>query len=101
MPSNIEVTPELTEKVAALARIELSPEERIKITKQISEVLNYVATLSDVNVEGIEPMTHPLSVELPLRDDTVRPFESGEKGPKVLESAPEVLYDGYKVPSII
>jgi oligopeptide transport system substrate-binding protein len=40
-------------------------------------------------------------VTFPLREDVVHSFELSHGHPKVLDSAPDVLYDGYKVPPII
>jgi Asp-tRNA(Asn)/Glu-tRNA(Gln) amidotransferase C subunit len=71
----------------------------------------YVETLSEVAVspsedpsliDEIEPMTIPLEIQTPLRPDVVHEFGLDDNGtPKVLNGAPDVLYDGYKVPAIL
>ena len=102
----IEVNAALTQKVADLARLELTPEEVQTYTAQLGNILKYVEKLNEVSVSGpagpIAPLTHPFDLNTPLREDVVlaSPVDSEGK-PKVLKSAPDVLYEGYKVPSIL
>jgi aspartyl-tRNA(Asn)/glutamyl-tRNA(Gln) amidotransferase subunit C len=97
-----EVNESLTLKVADLARLELTEQETVTFTQQLKSILGYVEKLSEVQVKGIEPMTHPLDVETPMREDVLKPFPLDEHGrPRVLKNAPEVLHDGFKVPPII
>ncbi|MCC7441875.1 MAG: Asp-tRNA(Asn)/Glu-tRNA(Gln) amidotransferase subunit GatC [Bdellovibrionales bacterium] len=92
----------LTRKVADLARLELTDDEVQCFTRQLGDVLAYVAQLKEVNVEGVEPMVHPIPYTLRLREDEVEPpFLDDEGHPKVLKSAPDAMYDGYKVPQIV
>ncbi len=92
----------LTRQVAHLARLELSDQEVKTFTQQLKQVLEYVDQLQKVDVQGVEMMTHPLSLETPMREDEVRPSPVDDEGkPKVLKSAPDVLYDGFKVPPIL
>ncbi len=97
----MQITPELIKKIANLSRLELTESEVTQFAGQIETVLKYVDELAQVNVEGVEPMVHPQDVPTPMREDVVKPFPRGADGlPKVLESAPDVLYEGYKVPQI-
>ena len=92
----------LIRKVADLARLELTPEEVQTFAQQIGDVLGYVKKLEGVDVAGVEPLTYPFDSGAELREDIVIPGLKSEDGhPKVLKSAPESLYDGYKVPPII
>ncbi|MCM0606753.1 MAG: Asp-tRNA(Asn)/Glu-tRNA(Gln) amidotransferase subunit GatC [Xanthomonadaceae bacterium] len=89
-------------KIADLARLDLSDEEMKKFTNQFEEMMKYVDAISDAKVDGVEPMIHPYEMELLLRDDVPdAPFVDSEGKPKVLQSAPETLYEGYKVPPIL
>ena len=99
----IEVNEALTQKVADLARLELSVDEVKLFTPQLAEILKYVELLGQVDVGSTEPMTHPLiDLPTPLRDDEVRPSGMDEKGmPKMLRPAPEVVDGGFKVPPIL
>lgn len=98
----IEVNDALIRKVADLARLELNPAEVQEYVKSIGDILKHVDQLTTVNVEGVEPMVYGVDDHLRFREDEVIAMPTDENGkPKVLQSAPEVLYDGYKVPQII
>src|SRR4051794_35087517 len=89
-------------QIARLARLELTPDEVKLFTPQLGDVLQYVVQLQSVNVEGVEPMTHPLELKTPLREDVVHVSPVDADGaPKVLASAPETLHGGYKVPQVL
>lgn len=96
-----DVNEALTQKVADLARLELSEQELKNFTQQLRDVLGYVEQLSKIDVSGIEPMTHPLDSPSPLRADELHPFPTEGGHPKVLKHAPETLNDGFKVPPIL
>jgi aspartyl-tRNA(Asn)/glutamyl-tRNA(Gln) amidotransferase subunit C len=87
-------------RIAALARLELSPEEEQSLGAQLSGILDYVALLEELDVADVEPMTHALAAgELaPLREDEVRPSLSAEEA---LANAPERDGTCFKVPRII
>jgi aspartyl-tRNA(Asn)/glutamyl-tRNA(Gln) amidotransferase subunit C len=98
----IEVNNALIQKVAELSRLELNEQEIKEYVKSIGDILKHVDQLTLVNVEGVEPMFYGVDDTLRLRPDKVIELPVDENGkPKVLKSAPEVLYDGYKVPQII
>ncbi|HTP29226.1 MAG TPA: Asp-tRNA(Asn)/Glu-tRNA(Gln) amidotransferase subunit GatC [Anaeromyxobacteraceae bacterium] len=87
-------------RIAVLARLQLSPDEERVFQGQLSSILDYVDELSELDVSGVEPMTHALAVEeLPgLRDDRVRPSLPPEAA---LANAPERQGTCFKVPRII
>ncbi len=90
-------------ELAELAKLELTPEEAALFTTQLGDILKYVESLQAVDVSGIEPLVHPLDLqETPFREDQVENFARDAEGrPRVLESAPDVLHDGFKVPPIL
>ena len=94
---------ETTRKMAALARLELTPEELDRYSSQIEDVLGYVHSLEQVDVHGVEPLTHPHQdrlAETPSRED-VASEKAPSVEPRILGCAPEVLESGFKVPSIL
>ena len=98
----VEVREELTRYVANLSRLELSHLEVTTFTQQLGEILKYVEQLHKVDVTGVEPLTHPLELATPMREDRVVPSPMDHEGkPKVLLSAPDVMDDGFKVPPIL
>jgi aspartyl-tRNA(Asn)/glutamyl-tRNA(Gln) amidotransferase subunit C len=86
-------------RIAALARLRLTPEEERTFAGQLSAILDYVAELRELDVTGVEPMTHALAGEGPdLRADVLLPCLPPEEA---LANAParEGMY--FKVPRII
>ena len=49
--------------VAKLARLNLAQADVPLLSRQISSILNYVRQIQEPNVDGLEPMAHPLSQE--------------------------------------
>lgn len=98
----VQVTADLIKKIADLARLELSDEEAVRYAEQVGKVIHYIDELSEVDVTGVAPMVQPFDVDTPLRADEPGPFAPGRDGsPRILECAPEVAADGFKVPQII
>ena len=60
------------EKIAKLARIALTPEEKQKFQAQMSDILAFVSQLQEVDVSGVEPTAQVTGLEDVLREDVVR-----------------------------
>lgn len=60
-------------KVAHLARLELSETEIERYQEQLSQVLDYVARLEELDVDGVEPTAHAIAQQNVMRDDETRP----------------------------
>lgn len=84
--------------VAWLARLRLTPDEETRFGDQLGRVLEYVALLDELDVEGVEPMAHPESVRKPERKDETR---QGLSRDDVLRNAPQAVAGGFAVPRII
>ncbi len=98
----IDVNEDLTRRTAELARLELTDEEVRTFTPQLKEILKYVELLAQADVKDVSPMTHPLDLTAPMREDAARPSPTDADGkPKTLGPAPEVVQDGFKVPPIL
>jgi aspartyl-tRNA(Asn)/glutamyl-tRNA(Gln) amidotransferase subunit C len=87
-------------RIAALARLRLTPEEEQRFAGQLSAILEHVEQLKALDVSGVEPMTHALAAgdASPLRDDVVQ--ESLPPGDAVA-AAPAREGTSFKVPRII
>jgi aspartyl-tRNA(Asn)/glutamyl-tRNA(Gln) amidotransferase subunit C len=87
-------------RIAVLARLKLSPEEERLFQGQLSAILDYVRQLEELDVAGVEPMTHALAAgePAPLRDDVVRPSLAPDDA---LANAPAREGTCFKVPRII
>jgi aspartyl-tRNA(Asn)/glutamyl-tRNA(Gln) amidotransferase subunit C len=98
----IEVNAALIQKVADLSRLELSEQEIQEYVDSIGSILKHVEQLNSVNTDGIEPMNYGVDGGLRLREDIVEPLQAKADGtPRILESAPEVQDNGFKVPQMV
>ena len=68
------------EKVALLARLQLTDAELATLTSDLVQIVGYVDQLSEVNTDGVEPMAHAVEVANVFRDDVVTPSLS-RRGP--------------------
>ncbi|MCL5945568.1 MAG: Asp-tRNA(Asn)/Glu-tRNA(Gln) amidotransferase subunit GatC [Planctomycetes bacterium] len=84
--------------VAQLARLKLSDTDVPRLSRQISSILDYVAQLQEANVEGLEPMAHPLPLHSVLREDEVRPSLTVQQ---VLANAPGKVGAFFTVPKVL
>ena len=84
--------------IAGLAKLDLTPEEEASFTKDLDQVLEYVAQLEKWDTSGVEPMYHPLPVFDALRPD--RPGES--LSPEAaLANAPAQEDGQFRVPKVV
>ncbi|MGA2470005.1 MAG: Asp-tRNA(Asn)/Glu-tRNA(Gln) amidotransferase subunit GatC [Solirubrobacteraceae bacterium] len=82
--------------VARLARLALSEEEVDAMTGELAGVLDHIATIGELDLEGVAPTTHVVAVENALRADEPAPSLPVARA---LESAPDVAEGGFAVPS--
>ncbi len=101
--ATIEVNEALVRKVADLARLALTDEEVRLYANQMKVTLGYVDQIAKVAIpDGTEPMYHPFEIETPMRDDRIVPSPTTTDGkPKMIQPAPDTLYEGFKVPPIL
>lgn len=70
-------TPGLTRdevsRVAFLARLELSEDEKARLTGELNGILAQFARLLELDTQGVPPTSHSLPLQNVLRDDRVRP----------------------------
>ncbi len=83
---------------AQLARLNLSDEEVAKFQTQLSQVLEYVERLKQVDVSGVEPTAHANEVFNVFRPDEARPWF---KPADALANAPRQANDLFIVPKVI
>jgi aspartyl-tRNA(Asn)/glutamyl-tRNA(Gln) amidotransferase subunit C len=94
----MKVTLQDVEKVAKLARLEISQAEKEAFAKQLSQILTHVETLNHYDTDGVEPTATVLGQVNVFRDDVVRPSLSVEQA---LANAPDREANGFAVPRII
>ena len=84
--------------VARLARIAMSDAEIDALVPELNQILGWVEHLSEVNTDGIEPLTAVIDQKLRLRDDVV---DDGDVRDKVLANAPDAQHGFFAVPKVI
>lgn len=92
------ISKEDVQRVARLARLEVTAEEEADVVTHLDKVLAYVDTLKELDTEGIEPTAHAVDVPSPLREDRVTNTPQTEA---LLRNAPAREADFFKVPKII
>jgi aspartyl-tRNA(Asn)/glutamyl-tRNA(Gln) amidotransferase subunit C len=86
------------EEIALLARLELAPDEAERLRAELGAILGYVEQLKSCDVTGVEPMTHAVPMDLPLRADVAEPSIPVDDA---LAAAPRREDDFFAVPKII
>ena len=86
------------EKVAKLARLELSEDEKKTFGSQMEQILTYMEQLNRIDTTGVEPMSHAIPIHNVFREDEVKPSVPQEE---VLAIAPDQEDGHFKVPRII
>jgi aspartyl-tRNA(Asn)/glutamyl-tRNA(Gln) amidotransferase subunit C len=89
-------------RIARLARIELAPQEVQQVAARLNRVLGLIEQMRAVDTRGIEPMAHPLDVQLPqgqrLREDRAE----GPQPREAFQAVAPATQDGlYLVPKVI
>lgn len=93
------ITEQEVKKVAHLARLRITSEEAVKHAKNLSEIFDMIAHISEKDTQGIVPMSSPFAqATLALREDNVT--ESNQR--QLLQHcAPQVESGLYVVPQVI
>ncbi len=85
-------------RVARLARIAVREDEVAHLQGEVNAVLAFVEQLNEVNVEGVEPMTSVMPMEMKKRADVVT---DGNIVADILANAPATENHFFLVPKVI
>ncbi|MGC8863505.1 MAG: Asp-tRNA(Asn)/Glu-tRNA(Gln) amidotransferase subunit GatC [Armatimonadota bacterium] len=86
------------ESVAHLSRLELSEEEKEKLTAHINRLLENFEKLQELDTSQVEPTSHVVPVYNVFRKDEVRPSLPVED---VLSNGPQVAENCFVVPRVV
>lgn len=96
------LTPQDVNRIAHLARLELSPQEAATMLEQLNGFFGIVEQMSSVDTTGVAPLYTPLSaigeVALRLREDRVTESDQREANQR---SAPAVQDGLFLVPKVL
>lgn len=84
--------------VAQLARLDFSEEEEHRMAEELSQILDYVDKLNELDTSGVPPMSHVLDVTNVFRADEV---ETRINRDQALALAPAADGEYFQVPKVI
>ncbi|MTI22956.1 Asp-tRNA(Asn)/Glu-tRNA(Gln) amidotransferase subunit GatC [Fulvivirga sp. RKSG066] len=94
----MKIDKELLNKTAHLARLEFDENSAEQMMKDMTEIIDWVEKLNEVDTDGVEPLT-TMSQEInALREDEPKPHLSHERA---LENAPKKDADYFRVPKVL
>ena len=85
-------------RIAHLARIAVTEAEVPHLQGELNAMLAFVEQLSEVNVDGVEPMTSVTPMEMKKRVDVVN---DGEIADDVVKNAPDCVNHFFLVPKVV
>ena len=86
------------EHVALLARLQLSEEEKERLTGHLNQIMVHFEKLQELDTSEVEPTSHSIPVENVFREDVAGPSLSVED---VIANAPEARDDQFVVPQVV
>ena len=85
-------------RIARLSRIAMEDDALEPMAQELNGILAWVEELSEVDTEGVEPMTGAIAATLPQREDSA---EAGAPTDDLLANAPEADDDFFVVPKVV
>lgn len=92
------IDPDKVRYIAHLARLSLDADEVVQMAADLDRVLEYVATLDELDTSGITPTAHAIALETPLRSD--EPTQ-GMDPELAIANAPAAAGTAFSVPKVL
>ncbi len=86
-------------KIASLARLQITDAKKVEIEKQLEGILDYFAQIQSINTDGVDPLVTPHDDRPIFREDQALSDE--EFVTNTLSQAPEVKGRLVKVPPVV
>src|SRR5437870_4253806 len=97
-PVMAELTPEEVDRVALLARLELTEEEKTRLRRDLNAVMEHFGRLQELDTTGVPPTSHAVPLANVFREDEVRPSLARDD---FLREAPAATGEFFIVPRIV
>ncbi len=94
----MKLTTQDIQRIAKLARIDISQDDPTQIGNDLSGIFNWIEQLSQVNVTGVVPFPEITTSLLLERQDHVT---DGDQVADVLKNAPHSAFEMFSVPKVI
>ncbi|MCS6981153.1 MAG: Asp-tRNA(Asn)/Glu-tRNA(Gln) amidotransferase subunit GatC [Flavobacteriales bacterium] len=98
MGEETQITSEQLRHLARLARLEVTPAEERQLLQDMERIIGFVAKIKELNLEGSEPLIHPVPSSSGPRQDTPEPPLPRDA---VLNNAPRADSDYFRVPKVL
>ncbi len=86
------------EHIANLARLHLTEEEKERYREQLSNILDHISKLQELDTSAVQPMSSVVVEQARLREDEPGPAMPRED---LLSDAPDVADDQFRVPPVL
>ena len=94
----MEVTSEMIDRLAHLAKLKFSEEEKKVLKSDLERMIEFVEKLKEVDTAGTEPLLHITRTQNILREDEIKQTITKQEA---LLNAPLTDGDFFKVPKVI
>lgn len=94
----MEVTPELFDHIAKLAKLQFAPAEKENIRQEMQKMVSFVEKLNELDTTGVEPLIHMSQVVQIPRADIAKNGNTKKEG---LLNAPQTDGQYFLVPKVI
>ena len=92
------ISSDVIEEVEILAKLQLTPEEKVKAGQDMEEMIEYFDKMNELDTEGVEPLTHIFNMGNVMREDEVT---NGDGSDSTLKNAPERQDRAFVVPKTV
>ena len=92
------ISQEEVSRIAHLARLEIEGADLQRFAGQLTDILQYMEILNEVDTSQVEPLYSPVEHETPYREDEVRQEFNREE---VLRNAPRTDGEYFLVPKVV
>lgn len=86
------------EHIALLARLHLTDEEKERFREQLSNILDHIGKLQELDTSQVLPMSSVVVEQSRLREDVAGPAMSRED---LMSNAPDAADDQFRVPPVL
>ena len=94
----MQVDEKTVRRIARLARIKITDEEAKSLESELSQILNWVEQLGEIDTANVEPMTRVVGQMLRKREDKVT---DGEIADDIVKNAPATEGHFFLVPKVV
>ena len=89
---------DVVDYVAGLAKLRLDEDEKQALGEQLGRIVEFVETLTEVDISEVPPTKHVIGLANVARPDSVRPCLTVQEA---LANAPETDEDHFVVPTVL